>query len=214
MDKKIELLADQSANVEVSEPKLLARAYRNYERYQLVLHRDGEEPLRQERDIVRAGDVVGVLVVDVERDEVVLIRQFRLAAHLANGNGDMMEIVAGRVDPGEEARAAARRECLEEIGLRPRTLTEIYDMLPTPGLTDERIILFIAMVDAEKLPARAGLAHEDEDTRPVRVRIDDAFEALRLGQFKNALTITALQWLKINHGSVIDMAGRLPRDDI
>jgi ADP-ribose pyrophosphatase len=213
MDKKIELLADQPADVEVSEPKLLAHAYRDYERYQLVLHREGESSLRQERDVIRAGDVVGVLVVDVERDEVVLIRQFRLAAHLATGNGDMMEIVAGRVDPGEEPRAAARRECLEESGLRPRTLTEIYDMLPTPGLTDERIILFIAMVDVEKLPTRAGLAHEDEDTRPMRVSIDDALEALRLGQFKNALTITALQWLQINRGSVIDMAPHLARDD-
>ena len=211
---KIEDIADQPASVDVSEPELLARGFRTYERYQVVLHIPGEKSLRQERDIVRAGDVVGVLVVDVERDEVILIRQFRLAAHLATGNGDMMEIVAGRVDPGEEARAAARRECLEEVGLRPRTLTEIYDMLPTPGLTDERIILYLAMVDAENLPARAGLAHENEDTRPMRVRIDDALEALRLGQFKNALTISALQWLQINRGSVIDMAPRLPRDDI
>lgn len=214
MDRAAKPPADLPADVEVSGPTLLARGYRDYERYDLVLHRPDEKPLRQQRDLIRGGDVVGVLVVDVERDEVVLIRQFRLAAHLANGNGDMMEIVAGRVDPGEEARAAARRECLEEVGLKPRTLTEIYDMLPTPGLTDERIILFMAMVDAEKLPARGGLAHEDEDTRPMRVTIDNALEALRLGQFKNALTITALQWLQINRGAVIDMASRLSSDDI
>lgn len=206
MDKKIETISDQPATVEVSEPTLLARAFRNYERYELVLHRSGETSLNQQRDVVRAGDVVGVLAVDVARDEVVLIRQFRLAAHLANGNGDMIEIVAGRVDTGEEPRAAARRECLEEIGLKPRSLVELFDFLPTPGLTDERIILFIALVDAEKLPSRAGLLHEDEDTRPMRVTIDDALEALRLGQIKNALTIMALQWLAINRGAVIDLA--------
>jgi hypothetical protein len=48
----------------------------------------------------------------------------------------------------------------------------------------------------------------------MRVTIDDALEGLRLGQFKNALTITALQWLQINRGSVIDMAPRLSRDDV
>lgn len=206
MDKKIETIADQPASVEVSKPELLARAFRNYERFELVLHRAGETSLSQQRDVIRAGDVVGVLAVDAARDEVVLIRQFRLAAHLANGNGDMIEIVAGRVDPGEEPRAAARRECLEEIGLKPHSLVELFDFLPTPGLTDERIILFIGLVDAEKLPPRAGLVHEDEDTRPMRVTIDDALEALRLGQIKNALTITALQWLAINRGSVIDLA--------
>lgn len=208
MDKKIETISDQPATVEVSEPELLAQAFRDYERFELVLHRAGEASLSQQRDVVRAGDVVGVLAVDVARDEVVLIRQFRLAAHLANGNGDMIEIVAGRVDPGEEPRAAARRECLEEIGLKPRSLVELFDFLPTPGLTDERIILFIALIDAEKLPARGGLLHEDEDTRPMRVTIDDALEALRLGQVKNALTIMALQWLAINRGSVIDMASQ------
>jgi ADP-ribose pyrophosphatase len=205
MDKKLEAIADQPATVEVSEPEVLAKGFRTYEHYELVLHRVGEASLRQQRDVVRGGDVVGVLAVDVARDEVVLIRQFRLAAHLANGNGDMIEIVAGRVDPGEEPRAAARRECLEEIGLKPRSLVELYDLLPTPGLTDERVILYIAMVDAEKLPLRAGLAHEDEDTRPIRVPIDDALEALRLGRIKNALTITALQWLQINRGAVMDL---------
>lgn len=212
-ERRIGKIADLPAKVEVSEPQLLARGFRDYERYELLLHREGEPSLRQQRDIVRGGDVVGVLAVDVERDEVVLIRQFRLAAHLANGKGDMLEIVAGRVDPGEEPRAAARRECLEEIGIRPRSLTPLYDMMPTPGLTDERIILYIAIVDAGNVPERGGLAHEDEDTRPMRVRIGDAFEALRLGQFQNALTITALQWLRINRDSVIDMAPRLPRDD-
>ena len=104
MDKKIETISDQAATVEVSEPELLAQAFRDYERFELVLHRAGEASLKQQRDVVRAGDVVGVLAVDVARDEVVLIRQFRLAAHLANGNGDMIEIVA--VDPSRRYAVA------------------------------------------------------------------------------------------------------------
>ena len=67
-------------------------------------------PVEQQRDVLLAGKVVAVLPLDLARDEIVLIRQFRLSAHLANGRGDMVEIVAGRVEPDESAgRSGAAR---------------------------------------------------------------------------------------------------------
>ena len=66
---------------------------------------------RSTRDVVRVGRVVVIVPVDLERDEVVLIRQFRLGAHLAIGQGDLVELPAGRVEHGEELVDAARREC-------------------------------------------------------------------------------------------------------
>ena len=55
----------------------------------------------QERDVLFASKVVVVLPIDLARDEIVLVRQFRLPAHLANKKGDVIEFVAGRVDPNE-----------------------------------------------------------------------------------------------------------------
>ena len=59
-----------------------------------------------------------MLPVDVTRGEVVLLQQFRLAAHLANGNGSLFEIVAGHVEANDSPLETARRECVEEIGVR------------------------------------------------------------------------------------------------
>ncbi|MEA2947032.1 MAG: ADP-ribose pyrophosphatase, partial [Alphaproteobacteria bacterium] len=108
-------LNDVPAEVSLSAPELLGKGFRTYQRYRYTLPGDdpGLEP--HTHDLVRFGRIVGVLPVDLERDEVVLIRQFRLPAQLANGNGEMVEIVAGHVEAGEELPDAAHRECLEEI---------------------------------------------------------------------------------------------------
>ena len=105
-------LSDRPADVTVSAPQLLAEGYRPYQRYQLTLRGEGG-PLAQTRDVILAGKVVAVLPVDLARDEIVLLRQFRLPAHLATGQGEMIETVAGRVETDEQPPAAARRECIE-----------------------------------------------------------------------------------------------------
>ena len=134
-----------------------------------------------ERDCVRIGRVVVILPVDLERDEIVLIRQFRLGAHLALGHGRLVELPAGRVERGEDVADAARRECQEEIGVAPRALVPLFDLMPSAGSSDEHMFFFLALVDASKVPERAGAAHEQEDTRPFRVPIGRALEALARG---------------------------------
>src|SRR5690606_5347197 len=132
--------------------------------------------------------------------------QFRLPAHLALGLGDMVEIVAGRVEPGEDVAETARRECIEEIGLEPRALKELITYLPTPGLTDETITIFLGIVDAADLPERAGAADEMEETQPVRASIEAALAALQTGRIHNGNLMIALQWLALNRHRLADFA--------
>jgi ADP-ribose pyrophosphatase len=115
-------LADRPADVAVSQPELLAKGYREYWRYRLRLRTAGGATITQERDVLLGGKVVAVLPIDLARDEIVLLRQFRLPAHLTNNKGDLVEIVAGRVEPDATLIEAARRECREEIGVAPRNL--------------------------------------------------------------------------------------------
>lgn len=185
-------LADRAAEASLSAPERPDKGFFDYQRFKVTL------PVgTQTRDVVRAGKVVAVLPLDVERGEIVMIRQFRPAAHLANGKGEMVEIVAGRVEPGETVEQTARRECEEEIGVAPKALVELFSYLPTPGLTDEDVTLFVGSVDAARVPERTHPT-EGEHITVMRVPIDAALEALTGGAMHNGPLVLALHWLALN----------------
>jgi ADP-ribose pyrophosphatase len=196
-------LSDQAVEVELTGPDNLGGGIYRYERYRVKL--DGAT---LSRDAVRVGRVVVILPVDIERDEIVLIRQFRIGAQLALGKGDLVEVPAGRVERGEDVTDAARRECQEEIAVAPRILVPLFDMMPSPGMSDEHMFYFLGTVDASQVPERAGAAHEQENTRPLRVPIDRALEALRAGTIHYGAAVTALQWLALNRGRLRDIVSR------
>lgn len=189
---------DRAAKVEDYSVEPLAQAYRPYERHHFTLKGPDGAPVRLDRDLIRAGKVVGILPVDLARREVVLIRQFRLAAHVATGRGDVVEIAAGRCDPGEDARTAAFRECHEEIGVEPKRATRLMDILVAPAFADEYMSLWLAEVDAAAVPERAGEADENEFIQPLRVPIADAVRLVQTGGVHSAPLIIALQWLAAN----------------
>ena len=199
-------IADRAVAVDVSEPQSIARGFLNYDRYEIAITRDGEASLRQTRDVIAAGGVAAVLPIDVARGQIVLLRQFRLAAHLATGYGELVEIVAGRIEANESAEAAAARECFEEIGIRPAKLVELYSVLSTPGITDELVTFFLGVVDTSAVPLRGG-TDESEDVRPFVVSIDDAIAALNDSAVKNALLVSALQWLALHRDELEGVTG-------
>jgi ADP-ribose pyrophosphatase len=154
-------------------------------------------PATFEREVLKSGVVVGVLPVDFQRQQVVLARQFRLGGHLALDRGDMIEIVAGRVDPGESPEDAACRECHEEIGTSALKLKRLAAFTPAPALSDEFMILFLAHVDAGTIPAWAGNPCENEEIAVVRLTIIEAIEMLEAGLLHSGPTIIALHWLAL-----------------
>jgi len=191
-----EELSDRAITAQVEGPELLARGYRPYERFRVTL--PNSDAGVHERDIVRVGKVVAIVAVDLARDEIVLVREFRIGAHLATGRGDLVQVPAGRVEQDEPLIEAARRECLEETGVEPVKLVELFGVMPSPAMSDEHHTYFLAAVDASKVPERAGLAAEREETRPIRVKIDDALAALASGAMQYGAARFGLQWLEIN----------------
>jgi ADP-ribose pyrophosphatase len=79
-----------------------------------------------------------VLPVDAE-GRVLLVSQFRLPVQ-----GKIWELAAGRIDQGEKPLAAAKRELLEETGLRARNWKRLATMYPTPGYVSELMHLYLA----------------------------------------------------------------------
>jgi len=194
-------IADRAADVELSKPELLAKGFRDYVRYDVRVR--APKPLTQKRDVILGGKVIAVLPVDLARDEIVLIKQFRLPAHLSTGKGDMIEIVAGRLEEGETPERAAVRECKEEIGVAPDKLVELFSYLTTPGLTDEHVTVFLACVDSAAVPEETQGG--GEHIRTVRVPIDTALSALAHNTIHNGPAVIGLQWLSLNRSRLKEL---------
>lgn len=187
-------LADSPAETEIAETEVLSGGFKRMIRHRLR-HRtpDGEWSAAMTRDLHEGNRVAAVIAFDPARDALVLIRQYRLGAHLAMGKGELVEIVAGGVEAGEDPALAARRELKEETGLDALTLTHAFDFLPSPGITMESASVYLATVDSTSLPAMAG-EDEDEAVLPFAVPVAEALAALDANRMMNGFLQLGLHW--------------------
>ena len=56
----------------------------------------------------------------------------------------MWELVAGRMERGENPKKGANRELIEETGYRAKKFTVFLDVFPTPGFLEEHMYLLLA----------------------------------------------------------------------
>ena len=103
-------------------------------------------------DVIRRGEAVAVLLYDPDRDSIVLVEQFRLAALYGGRSPWQLENVAGLIDTEHETpEEVARRETREESNLEPLgDLIPIQRILPASGTLDEVIWLYCARVDSTR----------------------------------------------------------------
>src|SRR5690606_1639964 len=127
-------------------------------------------------------------------DRLVLLRQYRVGPTLAGLPDSMIEVVAGLVEPGETSAETAARETLEEAGVPALELLEALTFQPSPGFSSETATLYLARVDATAVPARTGLATENEWIETVVVAPEAALAALDAGRIANGFTVIALLW--------------------
>jgi len=114
---------------------------------------------------------------------VLLIRQYRYAT-----NGLLLEIPAGRLNPGEEPAICARRELLEEVGVKAARIERLTTMWTTPGFTDERIHLFWA----SDLTADQHAREPDEFIEVVPKPLSEALQLVKTGEISDAKTALSL----------------------
>lgn len=115
------------------------------------------------REIVRHGPAVAILC-KMRDGRFLFVRQFRKAVEQ-----DLLEVVAGNRDEGEDAETCARRELEEETGYRASRMIPLGYIYPSPGYVDERIDLFWAELEAE-----AGSARPDDDEELTLVALERA----------------------------------------
>jgi ADP-ribose diphosphatase len=150
------------------------------------------------REVAERGHAAGVLLYDPLRDAVVLIEQFRVGALAAGREPWLIEVVAGIVEPGESHEEVARRESLEEAGVKLRRLVLISDLLLSAGALSETFRLYCGEISARSGGGLHGLSEEGEDIRAELVPVRKALALLRAGRIANAPAVIALQWLALN----------------
>ena len=159
-----------------------------------------EEPggVRARRDVVRHSGSIVVLAVDdlanhhpakaarKAEPRILLERQYRHAAQSM-----MWELPAGRIDDGETALTAAKRELLEETGYSARQWKRILHFYVSPGFLDETMTIYLAS------GLQAGEAQPEADEK-IAVRFFPLSEAKRMalnGRIRDAKTISGILWL-------------------
>jgi len=191
--------------VQILEREIAYQGFFRIERYRLRhrLHAGGWSP-ELDREVFERGAAVAVLLYDPERDAVVLVEQFRLAAHLAGYSGWQVEVVAGIVDrDGESEAQVARREAQEEAGLAiSGELVPIHRCLTSPGGTTETVALFCGRVDSRNAAGIHGVAAEHEDIKVVVKSYREVMRLVRAQKIDNAFTLLALHWLAANRAAL------------
>ena len=169
------------------------------EEYDLRFRRfDGTMSGTVNRATFISGDAVTVLPYDPVRDRVLLIEQFR-AGPYARGDANpwQLEAIAGRIDPGETAEEAARREAAEEAGLQLGALLAVAGYYPTPGAKTEYLYSYVALCDLPDGSAGVfGVAGEAEDIRGHLVSFARLMDLVASGEASNAPLILTALWLQ------------------
>lgn len=169
------------------------------ERYELkhTLFAGGwSQPLQ--RELFRRNNCVGVLLYDPNRDEVVMLEQFRVGAMLHTEQAWLLEIVAGGIEEGETPEEVAYREAEEEAGCTIEELILISEFYTSPGGASEKLSLFCGKVDSTNVGGIYGLAEEDEDILVSVISFDEAYNLLEQGRIESGIPIIAIQWLALN----------------
>ena len=147
-----------------------------------------------EAEIVRHPGSV-VLVPVTAEGAIVLVRQYRPAL-----GRWAWELPAGSLKPGEDAAAAAARECQEETGLVPATLEPAGAFYPTPGYCDEEMNFYVAAglrPPAEGDPAVSKDEDEDIEARPFTP--DEIETMVAAGEIIDLKTVAGLALLRLAH---------------
>jgi ADP-ribose pyrophosphatase len=141
-----------------------------------------------QRDIVRHSGSVVVLAVDESAKEphVLLERQYRYAAR-----DYLWELPAGRIDPGENALAGAKRELIEETGYRAKKWKRALFFYASPGFLDETMAIYLA----RELTAGAAEPEEDEAIECHLVPLSQARKMILSGKIRDGKTIAGVLWL-------------------
>jgi len=138
------------------------------------------------REYVEHGGAVMIIPV-LDSGKLVMERQYRYVMRR-----DCIEFPAGKIDPGEEPLATARRELLEETGYVAREWSYLTTIHPTVAYSTERILVYLA----RGLELRGAKLDEGEFLEVLELAPAALLELVRAGEISDVKTVMGALWLE------------------
>lgn len=150
---------------------------------------------QQTREAYDRGNGVTILLLNPNKDTVLLTRQFRIPTYLnGNSDGHLIETPAGKLED-ENPEDCIKREVLEETGYKVDKVTKIFEAYMSPGSVTELIHFYTGEYNDEmKVCAGGGNIHEQENIQVMETPFKEALQMVREGKIKDAKTIMLLQY--------------------
>ncbi|EIS6477864.1 NUDIX hydrolase [Staphylococcus pseudintermedius] len=141
------------------------------------------------REVVKHNGAVAICALTPDQ-QVILVKQYRKALEQ-----ELLEIPAGKLEPGEDRKSAAMRELEEETGYKAKKLTLIGEVYGTPGFSNEKISVYFA----DNLVEGKVNLDEDEFVEKVLYSLDDVKKAVEARTIEDAKTFIAFQHLLLHY---------------
>lgn len=149
------------------------------------------------REIEDHGAAVAVLAYDAERRVALLVSQFRAAVFLASGQEAVLEIIAGGMED-ETQEECVRREAMEEGGVRLGVLEPLMEAWPMPGISTERISLYLAPYTLrDRVGQGGGLDEEHEGITVVEMPLAELAALADSGALTDLKSYACVQALRL-----------------
>lgn len=186
------------ADVQIEKQEVLYDAYFRVIRYTLrhKLHEGGWTD-RMTRENFMQGDAAAVILYDPDKDTILLGEQFRIGA-IKEENPWLLEVVAGRFEPGESPEDVAIRESEEEMRATVKKLIPMFDFYSSPGGTNEKVYYYCGIIDSTNMAGVCGLKEEHEDIAVGVYALEDAIRMVNENQIKDGIALIGIQWLCMN----------------
>lgn len=142
------------------------------------------------RELVKHPGAVGIIPITAD-GRLIVVEQYRKPLERS-----IVEIPAGKLEPGEEPAVTAVRELEEETGYGANDFTYLQTIATSPGFADEVIHLYIAK-DLYKIEQPAS-PDEDEFVELMEISLEEAEEMMQDGRIYDAKTVIAVMWMRQN----------------
>jgi nudix-type nucleoside diphosphatase (YffH/AdpP family) len=150
-----------------------------------------------QRQIDDHGSASAVLPYDAARRMALVARMPRPGPMFNGEEPLLLEACAGMIDPGESAEACARREAMEELGVRLDDLEPLGRTYTGPGASSETISLYLApYAAADRTHAGGGLAAENEEIEVLELPLSELARQIDAGEVRDLKTLALILALR------------------